>query len=95
MGCSGCDWDPRKRATTWHRRRILFEDACCVFEDPNRIEVLDDRDFDEERWIATGRVGRIVLVVVFTDRNGRPWIISARKAEPREENAYYAQFTLN
>jgi hypothetical protein len=34
-------------------------------------------------------------VVVFTDRGGRPLIIFARKAEPREEDRYFARFTLN
>lgn len=62
MGCSGRDWDPQKRVVAWHRRHILFEDACCVFEDQHRIEVLEDR--------APG-----------------PWIISARKADLRLEDA--------
>jgi uncharacterized protein len=93
MGRSGCEWDSKKYAETWHRRRIKFEDACCVFDDPHRLEVLDDRNYDEERWIVTGRVGQIVLVVAYTDRRGVARIISARKAEPSEEATYYEQFT--
>jgi uncharacterized DUF497 family protein len=70
---------------------ITFADACCVFDDPNRDEAEDDSDYGEERFIATGRVGNVILVVVFTQRNGRERIISARKAGPRERRAYYAR----
>ena len=93
MECSGCEWDPEKDAENQCKHEgIRFVDACCVFEDPNREEVEDDGDYDEVRWIVTGRVGAVVLVVVYTDRNGNERIISARKAEPREERAYYVRF---
>jgi uncharacterized DUF497 family protein len=41
-----------------------------VFDDPHLSVIPDDRDYDEDRWIAGGRVGPIILVVVFTERNG-------------------------
>jgi uncharacterized DUF497 family protein len=63
-----------------------------VFEDPHRIEELDDRGYDEDRWIVIGKVGSVALVVVYTERNGQERIISARKAEPREEATYIEQF---
>ena len=70
---------------------ITFADACCVFDDPLREVVEDDSDYGEVRFIATGRVGNVILVVVFTERNAQERIISARKAEPRERRAYYAR----
>jgi len=75
-------------------RGVRFEDACGVFDDPYREEVEDEGDYDEDRFRVVGRVGAVVLVVVYTERNGVERIISAsaRKAEPREERAYYAQF---
>ena len=94
MGCPGCEWDPRKNAENWRRRRIRFEDACCIFDDPHRDEVPDDRDFDEDRWRVVGRVGVNILVVVYTERGGKPRIISARKTEPREEKDYYARLFM-
>jgi uncharacterized DUF497 family protein len=63
-----------------------------VFEDLHRIEEPDDREYDEDRWIVIGKVGLIVLVVVYTERNGQERIISARKAEPRAEATYFEQF---
>jgi uncharacterized protein len=95
MACSGCDWDPAKDLENRRKHEgIRFEDACGVFDDPYREEVEDEGDYDEDRFRVLGRVGAVVLVVVYTERNGVERIISAsaRKAEPREERAYYAQF---
>ena len=87
--CSGCDWNPQKNLENYRKHEIWVEDASCIFDDPNLREEVDDRDYDEERWIATGRVGINLLVVVYTERHGSYWIISARKAEPSEEIAFY------
>lgn len=38
-----------------------------------------------------GQVGIAVLVVVYTERNARIRIISARRVTAREEEAYYEQ----
>jgi len=94
MACSGCDWDPEKDLENQRKHEgIRVEDACGVFDDPYREEVEDEGDYDEDRFRVVGRVGAVVLVV-YTERNGVERIISAsaRKAEPREERAYYAQF---
>jgi uncharacterized DUF497 family protein len=92
VGSSGCDWDPEKDAENQRKHEgITFADACYVFDDPLQDVVEDDRDYGERRFIATGRVGNVILVVVFTERAGRERIISARKAEPRERRAYYAR----
>jgi uncharacterized DUF497 family protein len=39
MGCSGCDWDPRKDLENQRKHRVKFDDACCVFEVPFREEI--------------------------------------------------------
>lgn len=93
MGCSGCDWDPAKNRENQRKHRVRFEDACCVFEDPLRDDDEDEGDYGEDRRIAIGRIGTLVMVVVYTDRNGFERIISARVAEPQEEQAYYARFS--
>jgi uncharacterized DUF497 family protein len=68
---------------------IRFEIACCVFDDPYRDAILDDREYDEDRWTIVGRAGPLLLVVAYTYRKDRWRIISARKAKPQEEQAYY------
>jgi len=92
MRCPGCDGDPQKDVDNQRKHGISFDEACCVFKDRNLSETPDDRDYAEERWLAVGIVGGSVLVVVYTDLDGRERIISARKAEPREEAEYYARF---
>jgi uncharacterized DUF497 family protein len=92
MECSGCDWDPRKNLQNVRKHGIKFEDACCVFEDRNLRRESDDRDYGEVRWIAIGRVDSEILVVVYTERDGRERIISARRANRREEEIYYGSF---
>jgi uncharacterized protein len=68
---------------------IAFDFATSVFLDPDRIEQLDDEHGDEERWIATGRVDRLVLVVIFTLRGENVRIISARKGIRHEYIRYW------
>jgi uncharacterized DUF497 family protein len=91
MVCSVCDWDPEKERESFRKHGISFDVACCVFGDPHREEVEDDGDYGEVRWIATGMVETEILVVVYTERNGVERIITARKAAPQEERAYYAR----
>jgi uncharacterized DUF497 family protein len=86
-------WDPAKNRENQRKHGISFDDAKAVFQDPDRIEVLDDRDYGEERWIAIGTVGKIVALVVYTERSGGIRLISARKADPDDEADYYASKT--
>ncbi len=86
-------WDPAKNRENQRKHGISFDDAKAVFQDPDRIEVLDDRDYGEERWVAIGIVGKIVTLVVYTERNGGIRLISARKADPDDEADYYASKT--
>ena len=82
-----------KDSENQRKHGITFEDACRVFDDPRHTVVPDDREYDEERWLATGRVDSGVLIVVFTDRDGKECIISARRAKrPEEETSYAAAF---
>ena len=48
-------------------------------------------DYGEERYILFGMAHDSVLVVVYTERQSRNRIISARKAEPNEQKFYYEQ----
>lgn len=50
--------------------------------------------YTEMRYITIGRIRGtvVVLVVVYTERGDRIRIISARKANSREEGEYYAGY---
>ncbi len=79
-----------KNRTNLRKHGISFDDAQVVFDDPDRVEVFDDRDYGEERWAVIGQVGRIIAFVIFTERNGVIRLISARRADADDEGDYYA-----
>ena len=86
-------WDPAKNRENQRKHGISFDDAKAVFQDLDRIEVLDDRDYGEERWVAIGTRGKIVALVVYTERNSGIRLISARKADADDTANYYARKT--
>lgn len=91
------EWDPAKNVGNKRKHRVAFEIARNVFADPARLEGdITEDEYGEERWEAVGRpdpARDIVLSVIFTPRpSDIVRIISARKADPEDEQSYYAQF---
>ena len=91
------EWDENKNAI---KKRIhdgiSFEYAARVFLDSKRIESFDKNHSNEleERYNVIGYVER-VLFVVYTERGeGNIRIISARRATPNEEAAYYENYDI-
>jgi uncharacterized protein len=84
------DWDEDKSNWTMNHRGIGFEEAKTVFRDPNSITIFDSLHSEQEdRFIDIGISDhRRLLVVVYTERNGKIRIISCRKAEPVEQRQY-------
>jgi uncharacterized DUF497 family protein len=61
-----------------------------VFEDFARLERPDARrDYGEDRWVTIGLADAMELVVVYTQREERFRLISARKATIDERRAYW------
>lgn len=90
------EWDSGKNRANLTKHGIRFEDAIGIFSDPNLREVPDDEIFDEDRWVAFGRIDRTrlaVVAVVYTDRlpNIRR-IISARQTTPEDADDYHSRF---
>ncbi len=85
-------WDSDKAEINYRKHGVYFEDAARVFLDDNRLDDYDDfHSDDEDRFKIIGKI-RDVLVVIYTERNDRKRIISARIAEKFEKEAYYEQF---
>jgi len=84
-----CEWDPAKADANLKKHGIRFADAVSVLEDDSALTIRDPHAEDEERWITVGAdaLGRI-LVVVYTWRDDRVRIISARLATSREREQY-------
>lgn len=84
------EWDERKAASNSRKHRVTFEEAQTVFYD-SRSLTIDHPDYSktELRFIDIGTSNQNqVLVVVYTERENRIRIISARTATKNERKQY-------
>jgi len=84
------EWDPEKAAANVRRRRVSFNEAATVLEDPLSTTFPDEAHSEGEmRFVTVGvsQRGRL-LVVAHTERNNTIRIISARRATRREREFY-------
>ncbi len=86
-------WDARKSEQNLRDRGFDFEFATQVFDNPTLERTDTRRDYGEPRVIALGVAQDIPLTVVYTDRADAGGtivrrIISARKSDRREREAY-------
>jgi hypothetical protein len=84
------EWDTNKAIENVRKHTVSFEEASTVFADTLARTVYDPLHSDEEdRFVLLGgSLQRRLLVVVFTDRDDRIRIISARVATWRERKDY-------
>ena len=84
------EWDDNKAALNIQKHGISFEQAALAFSDLFAIEWIDEReDYGEERIIIVGTSQGQILTVVYTERNERIRLISARRASKYEEELYF------
>jgi uncharacterized DUF497 family protein len=86
------EWDPKKDAANEQKHGVSFQAATVTFQDPLAALHSDpDHSTGEKREILIGHdaLSRLLLVV-FTERQGKIRIITARKATKRERQAYEA-----
>lgn len=92
MADAAFEWDEAKATENYAKHGVSFELATQVFKDPFAIERLDDReDYREARFILIGTAEGTVLTVVYTEREERIRIISARRATKHEQNDYFIE----
>jgi len=86
------EWDSKKAISNLKKHGVDFSDAVTVLEDERAITITEDYP-DEERFITIGMdfFSRI-LVVIYTWREIRIRIISARKATAKEIKQYKGEF---
>jgi uncharacterized protein len=87
------EWHDAKAEANWQTHGVGFELAATVFKDPFAIEFVDDReDYGETRIIIFGMSEeQVLLFVVYTEREDRIRIISARRATQYEQDDYFRQ----
>ena len=87
------EWDDRKAEINKKKHKVNFETAAKVFLDDNRIDDFDEFHSDDEDRVKTiGMVGKI-LAVVYTERQEKYRLISARLADRDEKEKYYGQYS--
>lgn len=82
------EWDPKKSKANVRKHGVSFADAATVLSDDLAITIEDQRH-TEQRFVTIGSdaLSR-VLVVVYTYREDRIRLISARNATPAERARY-------
>ena len=83
------EWDEAKAESNLKKHGISFDDGAEALQDKH-VVIYEDarRDYGELRWVGTGNSHEGVLTVVFTRRDDRTRIISARKANTDERHDY-------
>ena len=84
------EWDPTKATENATKHGVEFSEALTVFGDPLEVTIGDpDHSVDEQRFVSIGLSGSgRLLVVAYTEREGRIRLISAREATARERKTY-------
>jgi uncharacterized DUF497 family protein len=84
------EWDNVKARDNLLKHGVSFEFAAEAFRDPFGIEWIDEReDYGEVRTVLLGMADGTILVVVYTERETRIRLISARRATKNEQDTYY------
>lgn len=93
MNDIGFIWDKRKGRANQKKHRVSFEEARTAFYDERAIVYFDpDHSNEEDRFILLGMSVRLRVLVVchcLREADDVIRIISARKADKREEAVYW------
>jgi uncharacterized protein len=84
------EWDEEKANSNLEKHGVDFEEAQTVFDDLFNIEFYDPaHSIAEHRFLAVGESNsERLLIVSYTERDGRIRIISARELTPKERRSY-------
>jgi hypothetical protein len=82
------EWDEAKRIANLRKHGVDFARVVAFEWDTARESEDRRRDYGERRWIAHGRIGPELHVLIYTRRHGRVRVISLREASRREKAGY-------
>lgn len=86
------EWHHAKARSNYAKHGVAFDAAKMAFADPFMVELIDDtEDYGEERYLLFGMVDSQILTIVYTLRQGRCRLISARRATKDEQEHYFTQ----
>jgi uncharacterized DUF497 family protein len=83
------EWDEAKAVANRTKHRVRFEVVTLLLNSRRFLELDATRPGDrEERRKAVGYIGSYLYAVIFTRREGRIRLISARRANAKEMKLY-------
>lgn len=85
------EWDETKRLKNIEKHGLDFVDGYLVFEDPQAVTFVSVKPSNNEiREYTIAKIKQtLIVMVVYTDRQGIIRIISFRLASKKERNLYY------
>jgi hypothetical protein len=88
------EWDKRKAKVNLKKHGISFEEARTIFFDEYAVQFFDpDQSEEEDRFILLGSshiLNALVVCHCFRQEDTVVRIISARRADKEEEEAYWS-----
>jgi uncharacterized protein len=85
-------YDPAKRTQNRRKHAIDLADCEAIFDEPMLTREDTRHGYDEQRLLSLGKLQERIVVLVWSDREAGPRIISCREAEPHEQEAYYQAY---
>ena len=86
-------WDEKKSQENKRKHKVSFEEARTVFLDEGAIRFFDpDHSEDEDRFLMLGMSFTLRVLVVshcYRENDSVIRIISARKADKKEQSSYW------
>ncbi|ROH86552.1 BrnT family toxin [Stagnimonas aquatica] len=82
-------YDPAKRKKNLRKHEIDLAACDAVFDEPMLTREDTRKFYGEQRLVSLGWLKGRVVVLVWTDREDGPRMISCREAEPHEQEAYF------
>ncbi len=85
------EWDEKKRQANLVKHGVDFRRVTELFDGPTIEDVDGRKDYGETRINCLGEIEGRVYAVTYTWRGANRRIISARKANARDQKTYYAR----
>jgi uncharacterized protein len=85
------EWDPAKEEKNVRERDLDFTTASLIWGGPVLEKIDGRRDYGETRILTFGKIDGRLVAVLFTWRGAARRIISARKANWREQRRFEAE----
>lgn len=85
-------YDPSKQKKNQRKHAMDLAECEPVFDEPMLTREDTREAYGEQRLVSIGWLKGRVVVVVWTERDDEPRMISCREAEPHEQEAYFRAY---